>query len=137
MIPAEQLYIIPASAAHAWVEVYFPGYGWVEFEPTPIHPQLLYEGNETSLQITEQETSESASKKISPILVFTGILSGAILLVLLAVLSDTCCGSPKTGGGFTGCQVLSANPQHPCPGRTGSTCQYYAQRIPANGFRST
>jgi transglutaminase-like putative cysteine protease len=21
--------------AHAWVEVYFPGYGWVDFEPTP------------------------------------------------------------------------------------------------------
>ena len=27
-------YRVPASAAHAWVEVYFPGYGWAEFEPT-------------------------------------------------------------------------------------------------------
>jgi hypothetical protein len=27
-------YRVPASAAHAWVEVYFPNYGWVEFEPT-------------------------------------------------------------------------------------------------------
>lgn len=27
-------YRVPASAAHAWVEVYFPDYGWVEFEPT-------------------------------------------------------------------------------------------------------
>ena len=26
---------VEAGAAHAWVEVYFPGYGWVEFDPTP------------------------------------------------------------------------------------------------------
>jgi hypothetical protein len=27
-------YRVPASASHAWVEVYFPEYGWIEFEPT-------------------------------------------------------------------------------------------------------
>jgi transglutaminase-like putative cysteine protease len=27
-------YRVTQSAAHAWVEVYFPGLGWVEFEPT-------------------------------------------------------------------------------------------------------
>lgn len=26
--------------AHTWVEVYFPGYGWVEFEPTASEPSL-------------------------------------------------------------------------------------------------
>ncbi len=27
-------YAVSGDMAHAWVEVYFPGYGWVEFEPT-------------------------------------------------------------------------------------------------------
>ena len=28
-------YIIRESDAHAWVEVYFPSYGWITFDPTP------------------------------------------------------------------------------------------------------
>ena len=28
-------YVISERNAHAWVEVYFAGYGWIEFEPTP------------------------------------------------------------------------------------------------------
>jgi hypothetical protein len=28
-------YIVRASDAHSWVEVYFPGAGWVTFDPTP------------------------------------------------------------------------------------------------------
>lgn len=31
-------YIVRASDAHTWVEVYFPTVGWVEFDPTPPDP---------------------------------------------------------------------------------------------------
>ena len=28
-------YVVRASNAHSWVEAYFPGYGWISFDPTP------------------------------------------------------------------------------------------------------
>jgi len=34
-------YVIRESDAHAWPEVYFPSYGWIEFEPTPSRPTFL------------------------------------------------------------------------------------------------
>jgi transglutaminase-like putative cysteine protease len=30
-------YLVQSTDAHAWVEVYFEGYGWLQFEPTPGH----------------------------------------------------------------------------------------------------
>ena len=31
---APNLYVVREQDEHAWPEVYFPGVGWVEFEPT-------------------------------------------------------------------------------------------------------
>ena len=33
--PGAALHEVTSSDAHVWVEAYFPGYGWVPFEPTP------------------------------------------------------------------------------------------------------
>jgi hypothetical protein len=33
-------YIVRASHAHTWVEVFFPSVGWVEFDPTPPDPNV-------------------------------------------------------------------------------------------------
>jgi transglutaminase-like putative cysteine protease len=32
--PETGLYVVRERDAHTWVEAYFPGYGWIEFEPT-------------------------------------------------------------------------------------------------------
>lgn len=34
-------YIVRASQAHTWVEVFFPGNGWVSFDPTPADPKQV------------------------------------------------------------------------------------------------
>src|SRR3972149_7569533 len=33
-------YVVRELNAHSWVEVYFPGMGWVEFEPTASQPEI-------------------------------------------------------------------------------------------------
>ena len=33
-----EVYVVTEAQAHSWVEIYFPDYGWVEFEPTAGRP---------------------------------------------------------------------------------------------------
>jgi transglutaminase-like putative cysteine protease len=43
----QQRYIVTEAEAHSWVEIYFPGSGWVTFEPTGGRP-ALERGSETA-----------------------------------------------------------------------------------------
>jgi transglutaminase-like putative cysteine protease len=38
--PEANQYFVSSTDSHSWPEVYFPGYGWVEFEPTVSQPPL-------------------------------------------------------------------------------------------------
>lgn len=46
--PRKGMYRVPESASHAWVEVFFPTYGWVEFEPTPAYSTFTYDPGTTN-----------------------------------------------------------------------------------------
>ncbi|HXY14316.1 MAG TPA: DUF3488 and transglutaminase-like domain-containing protein [Terriglobales bacterium] len=37
-------YLVRASNAHSWVEAFFPGYGWIGFDPTPAAPVPIRSG---------------------------------------------------------------------------------------------
>jgi hypothetical protein len=41
-------YVVRSKDAHAWPEVYFPGYGWVEFEPTASRAEIRRPLGDTS-----------------------------------------------------------------------------------------
>jgi transglutaminase-like putative cysteine protease len=45
-LDASGRYAVRELNAHAWVEAYFPGYGWIEFEPTP--SELPFDRAETT-----------------------------------------------------------------------------------------
>jgi len=56
--------VVRGLDAHAWVEVYFPGHGWVKFDPTPgdgrddVHTDRLEEARENGNE--DADTEESA-----------------------------------------------------------------------------
>ncbi len=72
------MYRVPVSAAHAWVEVYFPGYDWVEFEPTAAFNPIVYPPGLTALPEVVNQPGETNPQP--------GRASGAWLWLLLPLL---------------------------------------------------
>jgi len=82
-------YRVPRSAAHAWVEIYFPGFGWIEFEPTAFRTVIEYPaenpdlaGPAPSIEITDEPAT--GAQPVVVVLVVFAVLGLLALPFLLA-----------------------------------------------------
>jgi hypothetical protein len=118
--PITDLYDIQAKDAHAWVQVWFPGYGWQNFDPTATVPLA----NPTPGSILARSLGHELSKLPWIPITVVAVVAGAVVLWLrrrarrpatwaLQVAADLAHGGARLG----------------CPRRPDETLTAYGGRL--------
>jgi transglutaminase-like putative cysteine protease len=76
-------WVVSENNSHAWAEVYFPGHGWLEFEPTPVQPLFVRNVSRNQSPLPTLPAAVLQPKRTLPPL---WLASGGLLLVLLFVI---------------------------------------------------
>ncbi|MBE0687449.1 MAG: transglutaminase domain-containing protein [Anaerolineaceae bacterium] len=88
-VPEEGYFEVTGDLAHAWVEVYFPGYGWIPFEPTPSQSVPAYSYlNSDNAEVNQQSpgTTQANNRRVWLQVLLGGlILFGVVWVVWLVV----------------------------------------------------
>ena len=78
-------YIVTEADAHSWVEIYFPEYGWIEFEPTAAQPVTDRSGEPSLAEVPEPLPALEPAEPLDPSFHLSWWLlplSGIALLIL-------------------------------------------------------
>jgi len=76
--PITDLYQVHANDAHAWVQVWFPGYGWQNFDPTAVVPLSNPSPGSTALH-----DIGSALRRIPPVPVVVVLAATGLVVVVV------------------------------------------------------
>lgn len=89
----EERFVVTADQAHSWVEIYFPGYGWVTFEPTAGREEISRAPVRVQAPPTQQTYELVADKVANPLFEalprVIGIALGIILLLALVYMQTS------------------------------------------------
>jgi transglutaminase-like putative cysteine protease len=87
---AEEAYLVTEDQSHAWAEVYFPGHGWIEFEPTAARPEIERPTESAPVVLPEsQEPLEPITASRSRLIrtVWLGVAAGLLALTLGCIIA--------------------------------------------------
>jgi hypothetical protein len=76
--PITDLYQVHTNDAHAWVQVWFPGYGWQDFDPTAVVPVAPPSPGATALRDVG-----SALGRIPPVPVAAVVVAAGLVVVFV------------------------------------------------------
>ncbi len=80
---ANARYLVTAADAHSWAEIYFAGYGWVEFEPTGGRPPI--ERLDETMPMVEMKSDShlvNGNWRVVDNLVWLALLGGSVVFAL-------------------------------------------------------
>ena len=66
--PATSTHTVLARDSHAWPEVYFPGYGWIIFEPTASQPPIIFPSDTAAAEDIGEAPLQDDLQKLEPTL---------------------------------------------------------------------
>src|SRR6202035_1719706 len=118
--PITDLYQVHADDAHAWVQVWFPGYGWQDFDPTAVVPLSPPSPGSTALHDVG-----SALPGIPPVPVVAAVVVAGLGVALVRWRRSR----PKTWAERVARAVERAGRRAGRPRRPAETLGEYAARL--------